>query len=108
MTTRPPLPENLEVYIQSYDPQGKATYLSGYFEFMKTRLNFNGIMMDEYGGPNVAATLPDETQAALQKLGLDNDAVDELITSLQRKIMEGEAHMQIQPDTHDSTTDQHH
>jgi hypothetical protein len=108
MSTRPPLPENLEVYIQSYDPQGKATYLSGYFEFMKTRLTFTGIMMDEYGGPNVAATLPDETQSVLQKLGLDNDAVDELITSLQRKIMEGEAHVQIQPDTHDSTSDQHH
>jgi hypothetical protein len=108
MTTRPPLPQNLEVYIQSYDPQGKATYLSGYFEFMKTRLNFKGIMMDEYGGPNVAATLPDETQVALQKLGLDNEAVDELITSLQRKIMEGEAHVQMQPDIHDSTSDQHH
>ena len=59
-------------------------------------------MMDEYGGPNVAVVLPDETQAMLRELGLDNDAVDNLITALQRKIMEGEAHVQLRDDAHKS------
>jgi len=63
---------------------------------------FNGIMMEEYGGPNVAATFPDETQAALRKLGLDNDSVEELVTSLQRKIMEGEIHLELQKGTSDA------
>ena len=58
--------------------------------------------MDEYGGPNVAVVLPDETQAMLRELGLDNDAVDNLITALQRKIMEGEAHVQLRDDANKS------
>jgi hypothetical protein len=93
--TRPSLPEDLEVFIEAYDPQGKASYVSGHFQFMKAHMNFNCIMMDEYGGPNVAVVLPDETQVMLRELGVDNDAMDALITALQRKIMEGEAHMQI-------------
>lgn len=83
------------MYIDSYDPQGKASYISGYFEFKDTRLKFDGIMMDEYGGPNVVATLSDETMAALRNLGLDLEAIDKLITSLQLKIMQGEIHVQI-------------
>ena len=100
--TRPPLPEDLDVVIEAYDPQGRATYISGYFEFLNARMNFNGIMMDEYGGPNVAAILPDETQMMLRKLGLDKDSIDNLITSLQRKIMEGEAHIQLRDKSNDS------
>jgi len=99
---RPSLPEDLEVFVDSYDPQGKASYASGYFHYMKNRMNFNCIMMDEYGGPNVAVVLPDETQAMLRELGLDNDAVDNLITALQRKIMEGEAHVQLRDDANKS------
>lgn len=97
--SRPPLPEDLEVFIDSYDSQGKASYASGHFQFMKARMNFNCIMMDEYGGPNVAVVLPDETQTMLRELGLDNDAMDDLITSLQRKIMEGAAHLQLRDET---------
>jgi hypothetical protein len=104
--SRPPLPEDLEVFIESYDPQGRATYISGYFEFSSSRLNFNGIMMDEYGGPNIAAVLPEETQEALKKMGLDNDAMDSLITALQRKIMEGGAHVQLRERTHESVHEQ--
>ena len=100
--SRPSLPEDLEVFIESYDPQGKASYVSGHFQFMKAHMNFNCIMMDEYGGPNVAVVLPDETKAMLRDLGLDNDKMDTLITALQRKIMEGEAHMQIPEDNHES------
>jgi hypothetical protein len=29
---------------------------------MNSRMNFNGIMMDEYGGPNIAAVLLEETR----------------------------------------------
>ena len=104
--SKPPLPQDLEVYIESYDPQGRGTYISEHFEFMRSRLTFNSIRMDEYGGPNVAATLPDETQTALRKLGLDNDSVDDLVTSLQRKIMEGEIHLQLQQDSSGSAQDQ--
>lgn len=97
--SRPFLPEDLEVFIDSYDPQGKASYASGHFQFMKARMNFNCIMMDEYGGPNVAVVLPDQTQTMLRERGFDNDAMDNLITALQRKIMEGEAHVQLRDET---------
>jgi len=95
MTSRPPLPEDLEVYIESYDPQGRATYVSGYFEFKKLSLRFGAIMVEEYGGPNVAVTFPEETSAELRKIGLDFDGLEELITAIQRKIMEGAARVQL-------------
>ena len=96
--TRPELPTNLEVYIDSLDEQGRVTYISGYFEYKENRLKFGAIGMEGYGGPNIAATLPDETLAELRKLGLDDAGVDELITDLQRKIMEGQAHIQLSQD----------
>jgi hypothetical protein len=96
--SRPELPGDLEVYIDSLDEQGRVTYISGYFEFKKSQLKFTAIGMEGYGGPNIAATLSDETLLALRKLGLDDTALDELITGLQRKIMEGQAHMQLAPD----------
>jgi len=99
--SRPSRPEDLEVFIDSYDPQGKASYASGHFQFMKAKMNFNCIMMDEYGGPNVAVVLPEETQLMLRQLGLDNDAMDNLITDLQRKIMEGAAHVQLRDETNE-------
>ena len=52
--------------------------------------------MEGYGGPNIGATLSDDTLAELRKLGLDDTGIDELITTLQRKIMEGQAHIQLQ------------
>ncbi len=93
--TRPELPEDLEVFIESLDEQGRVTYISGYFEYKKSRLKFDAIGMEGYGGPNIGATLSDETLSALRELGLDNIAVDELITALQRKIMEGQAHIEL-------------
>jgi hypothetical protein len=95
MTSRPPLPEDLEVYIESYDPQGRATYVSGYFEFKNLSLRFGAIMIEEYGGPNVAVTFPDETSSELKKTGLDFDALEDLITAIQRKIMEGAARVKL-------------
>ena len=93
---RPELPEDLEVVIESLDEQGRVTYISGYFEYQRTRLKFNAIGMEGYGGPNIGATLSDETLSGLRELGLDNVAIDELITALQRMIMEGQAHIQLQ------------
>ncbi len=93
--TRPELPEDLEVFIESLDEQGRVTYISGYFEYKKAKLKFDAIGMEGYGGPNIGATLSDETLSALRELGLDNIAVDELITTLQRKIMEGQAHIEL-------------
>jgi len=95
MASRPPLPEDLEVYIESYDPQGRATYVSGYFEFKNLSLRFGAIMIEEYGGPNVAVTFPDETSSELKRTGLDFDALEDLITAIQRKIMEGAARVQL-------------
>jgi hypothetical protein len=51
--------------------------------------------MEGYGGPNIGATLSDETLSALRQIGLDSEAIDELITALQRKIMEGQAHIEL-------------
>jgi hypothetical protein len=96
--TRPELPEDLEVYIDSLDEQGRVTYISGYFVYRKNNLKFGAIGMEGYGGPNIAATLSDETVTGLRQLGLDDAGIEELITALQRKIMEGQAHIQVQPD----------
>lgn len=96
--TRPELPTDLEVFIESLDEQGRVTYISGYFEYKKKRLKFNAIGMEGYGGPNIVATLSDETLSVLQQLGLDNPAIDELITAIQREIMEGGAHIELQTD----------
>ena len=54
--------------------------------------------MEGYGGPNIAATLSDDTVTELRQLGLGDAEIDELITGLQRKIMEGQAHIKVQPD----------
>lgn len=96
--SRPELPRDLEVYVESLDEQGRATYISGYFEFSNTRLRFDAIAMEGYGGPNIAATLSDETLSSLRQMGLGEDEIDELITALQRKIMEGAAHVQLRND----------
>ena len=93
--TRPDLPKDLEVYIDTLDEQGRVTYISGYFETRKTRLKFNAIGMEGYGGPNIGATLSDETLEALRQLGINHEEIEELITALQRKIMEGEAHIEL-------------
>jgi hypothetical protein len=102
--SRPELPMDLEVYVESLDEQGRATYLSGHFELSNVRLKFDAIAMEGYGGPNVAATLPDETTSSLRTMGLNDEAVDQLITAVQRKIMEGEAHMQLRKDDKGSRT----
>lgn len=97
-SSRPELPSDLEVYVESLDEQGRATYISGHFEFRNTSLRFDAIAMEGYGGPNIAATLSDETLSSLRQMGLNEDEIDELITALQRKIMEGAAHMQLRND----------
>ena len=103
--SRPELPPDLEVYVESLDEQGRATYISGHFEFKNSRLKFDAIAMEGYGGPNISATLSDETLSLLRHMGLDEGAIDELITALQRKIMEGAAHMQLHNDRDDSMKD---
>lgn len=101
--SRPELPEDLEVFIEKLDEQGRVTYISGHFVVKKTKLKFDAIGMEGYGGPNIGATLSDETLSSLRQLGLDSVGIDELITSLQRKIMEGQAHIELReeqaPDT---------
>jgi len=94
---RPELPEDLEVYIDSLDEQGRVTYISGYFVYRRNNLKFGAIGMEGYGGPNIAATLTDETVTELRGLGLNESEIDEVITAVQRKIMEGQAHIQLQP-----------
>ncbi|HYB83954.1 MAG TPA: hypothetical protein VED86_01380 [archaeon] len=102
---RPDLPEDLEVYVDSLDEQGRVTYISGYFVFRRIKLRFGAIGMEGYGGPNIAATLTDETIAELRRLGLDDRGVDELITAVQRKIMEGQAHIQLKGEEKTPETD---
>ena len=103
--SRPDLPDSLEVYIDSLDEQGRVTYIAGYFEYRNLRLSFAAIGMEGYGGPNIAATLSDDTLAGLRKLGLNEVEIDELITALQRKIMEGQAHIQVQEKESAATND---
>lgn len=93
--SRPELPDDLEVYVDTLDEQGRVTYISGYFEYKRNRLKFGAIGMEGYGGPNINATLSEETLTELRKMSLDDQGIDELITALQRKIMEGQAHIQL-------------
>jgi hypothetical protein len=93
--TRPELPDDLEVYIDTLDEQGRVTYISGYFEYKGYCLKFGAIGMEGYGGPNINATFSEDTLSELRKLSLDDDGIDDLITALQRKIMEGQAHIQL-------------
>jgi len=104
--SRPDLPDNLEVFIDSLDEQGRVTYIGGYFEFRKVRMKFGAIGMEGYGGPNIGATLSDETLAELRRLGLNDTEIDDLITALQRKIMEGQAHIQLQQESTQNPTEQ--
>ena len=100
--SRSGLPTDLEVYVESLDEQGRATYISGHFEVKSSRLRFDAIAMEGYGGPNISATLSDETLSSLRHMGLDEGAIDELVTALHRNIMEGAAHMQLHDDREDS------
>ncbi len=93
--SRPELPDDLEVYVDTLDEQGRVTYISGYFDYKGNRLKFGAIGMEGYGGPNINATLSEETLAELRKMNLNDEGIDELITTLQRKIMEGQAHIQL-------------
>ena len=54
------------------------------------------------------ATLSDEALAALRHLGLDHDAIDELITALQLKIMQGEIHVQLREEQSKPPPDETH
>jgi len=103
---RPDLRKDLEVYIESLDEQGRATYISGHFNYKKKSLKFDAIGMEGYGGPNIAATLSEETRKALGEIGLNHEDIDELITALQRNIMEGEAHIQLREPQSTKNTDQ--
>jgi hypothetical protein len=93
--SRPELPDDFEVYIDTLDEQGRVTYISGFFEYKNNRLKFGAIGMEGYGGPNINATLSEETIAELRKLSMDDEGIDNLITALQRKIMDGQAHIQL-------------
>lgn len=98
--SRPELINDLESFIDSLHEQGRVTYISGYFNYKQARLKFDAIGMEGYDGPNIAATLSDETLVALRQLGLDQAAtIDELITDLQRQVMEGQAHIELRKDT---------
>jgi len=106
--SRPELPSDLEVYVDTLDEQGRVTYISGYFDYKGNRLKFGAIGMEGYGGPNINATLSEETLAELRRMNLDDQGIDDLITTLQRKIMEGQAHIQLReesPETPKPTDD---
>jgi hypothetical protein len=100
--SRPDLPDDLEVYIDTLDEQGRVTYISGFFEYKTTRLKFGAIGMEGYGGPNISATLSEETLAELRKMNVDDAGIDELITALQRKIMEGQAHIELREEPNEA------
>jgi len=101
---RPELPEDLDVYVDSLDEQGRVTYISGHFIYRKVSLNFSAIGMEGYGGPNIAATLSEDIIKELRRLGLDDSGIEDLLTSLQRKIMEGQAHIQLKSNVNKTET----
>jgi hypothetical protein len=94
---RPDYRYDLKVSVNVLDEQGRATYVEGEFELGGEGFAFKGIAMEGYGGPNFSAILPDETQGRLRELGYERESIDEIIVEIQRKIMEGEATMNLPP-----------
>lgn len=93
---RPDYVHDISVRIDVLDEQGRATYVEGTFDLQGESLQFKGISMDGYGGPNFSAVLPDQTLERLRQRGFDKEGIDEIIVEIQRRVMEGEATMNIQ------------
>lgn len=78
----------------------KSRYIIGYILLQEKRYDFNALAYESHAGPNVNANFEEEAKKELTKIGLDSDAIEELLVNLQRKLMEGELTMDFEKPTH--------
>ncbi len=94
--------EQFDVHIVEYqETTMKSRYIIGYILLQGTRYDFNALAYESHAGPNVNANFEEPSKAELVKIGLDSQAVEELLVNVQRKLMEGDLVMDFEKPTGD-------
>ncbi len=94
--------EHFDVHIVEYqETTMKSRYIIGYILLQGTRYDFNALAYESHAGPNVNANFEEPSKAELAKIGLDSQAVEELLVNVQRKLMEGDLVMDFEKPTGD-------
>jgi hypothetical protein len=89
--------EQFDVHIVEYqETTMKSRYIIGYILLQGIRYDFNALAYESHAGPNVNANFEQQAKDELVKIGLDFDAVEELLVNLQRKLMEGDLTMDFE------------
>ncbi len=94
--------EQFDVHIVEYqETTMKSRYIIGYILLDGTRYDFNALAYESHAGPNVNANFEEPSKAELAKIGIDSQAVEELLVNVQRKLMEGDLVMDFEKPTGD-------
>ncbi len=89
--------EQFDVHIVEYqETTMKSRYIIGYILLQGTRYDFNALAYESHAGPNVNANFEEQAKSELTKVGLDSEAVEELLVNVQRKLMEGDLVMDFE------------
>ena len=80
----------ITVNIKNIDGTQMAAKISGEFQVGENFFPFTAIAFGRIGGQNIGAKLSTETENRLKDLGYD---IDEIITQLQRKLLQGELNL---------------
>ena len=78
------------VNIKDIDGTQMAAKISGEFQLGENVFPFTAIAFGRIGGQNIGAKLSTETENRLKDLGYD---IDEIITQLQRKLLQGDLNL---------------
>jgi len=74
------------VNIKEIDGTQMAAKITGEFQIDENLFPFTAIAFGRIGGQNIGAKLSNQTESRLKELGYD---VDEIITQLQRNLLQG-------------------
>ena len=80
----------ITVNIKNIDGTQMAAKISGEFQVGENFFPFTAIAFGRIGGQNIGAKLSTETENRLKDLGYD---IDEIITQLQRKLLQGDLNL---------------
>ena len=80
----------ITVNIKNIDGTQMAAKISGEFQVGENFIPFTAIAFGRIGGQNIGAKLSTETENRLKDLGYD---IDEIITQLQRKLLQGDLNL---------------
>ena len=78
---------NLKVHINNIRGTQMAAKITGKFSLDEHEFRFSAIAFGRIGGQNIGAKLSKTTENQLKKLGYD---VEEVITSLQKNLLQGD------------------